>query len=152
MLLATSGFRGPNNACKANKNLHCAQPVVILLVEDHTDTRMVLTSLLGRSGYRIITANRIAEALELLGKMRFDILLTDLGLPDGDGLELVGKAKELQPKIRTIALTARGSEKDHDLGRKAGFDYYLSKPFDLRELRIALRGEKLEAQPQAAAE
>jgi hypothetical protein len=114
--------------------------MIILLVEDHTDTRMVLSSLLGRSGYRIITANRVREALELLKHMRFDILLSDLGLPDGDGLEVVVKAKALQPNIRTIALTARGSEKDHQLGLEAGFDHYLTKPFDLHQLRSALGG------------
>ena len=124
--------------------------MLLLVVEDHTDTRVVLTSLLGRSGYRIISTNRVKEATELLGKMRFDILLSDLGLPDGDGLDLVVKAKALQPKIRTIALTARDSEKDHELGREAGFDHYLTKPFDLLELREALGGEK--ALPREAAQ
>jgi hypothetical protein len=119
--------------------------VLILIVEDHTDTRVVLTSLLGRSGYRIISANRVREATELLEKMHFDILLSDIGLPDGDGLEVVRKAKALQPHIRAIALTARGTEKDYDLGRDAGFDYYLTKPFDLHELRLVLENCKAAA-------
>lgn len=113
--------------------------MLILFLEDHTDTRMVLTSLLGRSGYRIVTANRVKEALELLEQMKFDILLSDLGLPDGDGLDVVARAKELQPDIRTVALTARGTLKDEELGRAAGFDYYLTKPFNPLELRAALR-------------
>ena len=117
--------------------------MIILLVEDHADTRIVLTSLLGRSGYRIITANRVKEASELLAKMRFDVLLSDLGLPDGDGLDLVATAKRLQPEIRTIALTGRTSQEEQDLGRAAGCDYYLTKPFDLHQLRLALRGNPI---------
>ncbi len=120
--------------------------MIILLVEDHADTRMVLTSLLGRSGYRIISAKRVEEASKLLAAMRFDILLSDLGLPDGDGLDVVREAKALQPHIRAVALTARGSEKDEELGRAAGFDSYLTKPFDLHELRLALRWKEPDAQ------
>jgi CheY-like chemotaxis protein len=121
-------------------------PVIILLVEDHTDTRMVLTSLLGRSGYRIMTTNKVQEAFELLGQIRFDILLSDLGLPDGDGLDVVRRAKELQPHIRAVALTARGTDKDFELGRAAGFDYYLTKPFDLQQLRRALQIQRRDDQ------
>ena len=116
--------------------------MIILLLEDHTDTRMVLTSLLGRSGYRIISAKRVREALQLLADMRFDVLLSDLGLPDGDGLDVVREAKALQPHIRAVALTARGSQKDEEVGRAAGFDHYLTKPFDLHELRLALQAKE----------
>jgi DNA-binding response OmpR family regulator len=77
--------------------------------------------------------------------MRFDILLSDLGLPDGDGLDVAREAKAVQPHIRAIALTARGSENDERLGREAGFDDYLTKPFDVRELRLALDKSKLAA-------
>jgi DNA-binding response OmpR family regulator len=50
----------------------------------------------------------------------------------------VARAKLLQPTIKTIALTARGSQKDYELGKKAGFDHYLTKPFDFHELRTLL--------------
>jgi CheY-like chemotaxis protein len=112
--------------------------VNILLVEDHTDTRRVLSSLLGRSGHEILTANGVNDALEVLATTRVNVLLSDLGLADGDGLDLVGKAKTLQPKIKAIALTARGSNNDLELGKKAGFDHYLTKPFDFHELRTLL--------------
>lgn len=116
--------------------------MLILLVEDNTDTRTVLTSLLGRSGYRIIATKKAAEAKALLGRMRFDILLSDLGLPDGDGLDIAREAKAVQPHICAIALTARGSENDERLGREAGFDHYLTKPFDLQDLRAVLDKSK----------
>ena len=112
--------------------------VNILLVEDHTDTRRVLSSLLGRSGHEILTAKGVTEALDVLSTTRVNVLLSDLGLADGDGLDLVGKAKTLQPKIKAIALTARGSNNDLEAGKKAGFDHYLTKPFDFHELRTLL--------------
>jgi DNA-binding response OmpR family regulator len=112
--------------------------VNILLVEDHTDTRRVLSSLLGRSGHEIVTAQGITDALQLLAHIQVNVLLSDLGLADGDGLDLVAKAKALQPRIQAIALTARGSEKDYEIGKKAGFDHYLTKPFDFHELRTLL--------------
>ena len=110
----------------------------ILLVEDHEDTRRVLTTLLEHAGHRAIVASGYAEALRLLVRVPADILLCDLGLPDGDGLDLVTKAKALRPKIRTIALTARASQADKELGRQAGFDHYLTKPFNFHELRTLL--------------
>jgi DNA-binding response OmpR family regulator len=112
--------------------------VNILLVEDHSDTRRVLSTLLGRSGHEILTATGVRDALVILANTRVNVLLSDLGLADGDGLELVAKAKALQPKVRAIALTARGSQNDFAAGKKAGFDHYLTKPFDFHELRTLL--------------
>src|SRR3954453_15907253 len=84
--------------------------VNILLVEDHEDTRRVLSTLLEHAGHHAIVASGYAEALRLLVRVPTDVLVCDLGLPDGDGLDLANKAKVLRPKIRTIALTARASE------------------------------------------
>jgi DNA-binding response OmpR family regulator len=112
--------------------------VNILLVEDHEDTRRVLSKLLERAGHHAIVASGYVEALHLLVRVPADVLLCDLGLPDGDGLDLVSKAKALRPKIRTIALTGRASQADRELGRQAGFDHYLTKPFDFHELRTLL--------------
>ncbi len=98
----------------------------------------MLSTLLEHCGYRAIVAASYAEALRLLVRVHADVLLCDLGLPDGDGLDLVGKAKTLRPKIQTIALTARGSQGDRELGLKAGFDHYMTKPFDFHELRTLL--------------
>jgi CheY-like chemotaxis protein len=110
----------------------------ILIVEDHQDTRRVLSNLLGRAEHEVISASGATEALQLLANMRVNVLLSDIGLEDGDGLELVAKAKRLQPKIKAIALTGRTSAQDHERGRKAGFDHYLTKPFDFHELRTLL--------------
>ncbi|MFL6590388.1 MAG: response regulator [Chthoniobacterales bacterium] len=110
----------------------------ILLVEDHCDTRKVLSGLLQHCGHNPVSANGVAEALDLLARTEVEVLLSDLGLPDGDGLELVAKAKELHPGLIAIALTARGSERDVEQGERAGFDHYLTKPFDFHQLRTIL--------------
>ncbi|HEY2139053.1 MAG TPA: response regulator [Chthoniobacterales bacterium] len=110
----------------------------ILIVEDHQDTRRVLSNLLGRADHEVITASGVADAVKLLENMRVNVLLSDLGLPDGDGLDLVAKAKSLQPKLKAIALTGRESIADYRRGQKAGFDHYLTKPFDFHELRSLL--------------
>ncbi len=112
--------------------------VNILLVEDHEDTRTVLANLLEHAGHHAIVASGYTEALRFLVRVPADVLLCDLGLPDGDGLDLASKAKALRPKIRTIALTARASLADKELGRQAGFDHYLTKPFDFHQLRTLL--------------
>ena len=112
--------------------------VNILLVEDHEETRRVLSTLLEHAGHRAILASGYVEALRLLVRVPADVLLCDLGLEDGDGLDLPNKAKTLRPKIRTIALTARDAPGDRELGLQAGFDHYLTKPFDFHELRELL--------------
>lgn len=109
----------------------------VLLVEDHADTRSVLSLLLNRCGCQTVTAKNIREARSRLAEMRFEILISDLTLPDGDGLELVREAKKLQP-LRAIAVTGRQSEEERAMGIEAGFDCYLTKPIDFRELRQAI--------------
>ena len=110
----------------------------VLLVEDHTDTRTVLSTLLNRCGCRTVTAKTVADARSRLQGMRFDILLTDLNLPDGDGIDLVREAKQAQ-QLKAIAVTGRTSEEERAAGMQAGVDLYLTKPIDFRELREALR-------------
>ena len=81
----------------------------VLLVEDHTDSRAVLNTLLNRCGCRTVTAKNFKEACARLDQMRFDILIADLCLPDGDGLDLVGVAGGRG--VRTVCCPAlRGRE------------------------------------------
>jgi two-component system CheB/CheR fusion protein len=109
----------------------------VLIVEDHTDSRVVLATLLNHCGCRTVTAKNFKEACARLDSMRFDILIADLSLPDGDGLDLVRYAKGSQ-SLKTIALTARDSEEERRRGVEAGFDYYLTKPVDFLALRQAI--------------
>jgi len=112
--------------------------VNILLVEDHEDSRAVLSNLLIHCGHEVVTAANVRDALLLLGDLRFDVLVSDIGLPDGSGLELVAAAKKRQPWKKTVALTAHERAGEKELGLLAGFDEYLTKPFDFHQLRSLL--------------
>lgn len=110
----------------------------VLLVEDHTDTRAVLGTLLNRCGCRTVTAKNVRDARLRLQEMRFDVLISDLNLPDGDGIDLVREAKQSQ-QLKAIAITGRTSDEERDQGLGAGFDCYLTKPIDFQQLREALK-------------
>jgi DNA-binding response OmpR family regulator len=111
--------------------------MLVLLVEDHTDTRGVLSHLLNRCGCQTVTAKNARDARSRLKEMRFDILISDLNLPDGDGIDLVREAKQKHP-LKAIAVTGRDAPEERRAGLEAGFDFYLTKPIDFHELRQAL--------------
>jgi len=112
--------------------------VNILLVEDHEDSRVVLANLLIHCGHEVASASNMQDALRLLENLRFDVLVSDIGLPDGTGLDLVVEAKKRQTWRKTVALTAHGLSNEKELGLQAGFDEYLTKPFDFHQLRSLL--------------
>src|ERR1700751_4429097 len=109
----------------------------VLVVEDHSDTRNVLELLLKRCGCQTVTAKNARDARIRLGEMEFEILICDLNLPDGDGIDLVREAKQRQ-HLKAIAVTGRTSPEERERGLRAGFDVYLTKPIDFHELRSAL--------------
>jgi len=109
------------------------QRMRILLVEDHEDTNRSLTNLLRRRGYHVQSALNFQSALELSEKEDFDVLLSDLGLPDGNGIDLMGKISSKQPLVG-IALTGFGMEADILRSREVGFQHHLVKPIDLNKL------------------
>src|SRR5256714_242677 len=109
------------------------QSMRILLVEDHEDTNRSLTNLLRRRGYYVQSAASLQSALELSAKEEFDVLISDLGLPDGSGIELMQKLSSARPLVG-IALTGFGMEEDIRKTREAGFKYHLVKPIDLTKL------------------
>ncbi len=108
------------------------QPMRILLVEDHEDTNRSLTSLLRRRGYHVQSALTFQSALELSAKDKFDVLISDLGLPDGSGIDLIQKLASKPPL--GIALTGFGMEQDIRKSREVGFQHHLVKPIDLNKL------------------
>jgi CheY-like chemotaxis protein len=109
----------------------------ILVVEDHGDTRRVLTGLLGHFGHSISAADTVKSALAFLKAKQFDAVVSDLNLPDGNGCDVIREAKR-QQRVTGVALTAQGEEDDVRQGRAAGFDYHLTKPVDFAELRGVL--------------
>lgn len=109
----------------------------VLLVEDHGDTRAVLATLLNRCGCQTVIAKNMKDARNHLAAMSFDALVSDLNLPDGDGLDLVAEAKRVYA-LKAIAVTARTDVTEQERGLRAGCDFYLTKPVDFYQLRCAL--------------
>jgi signal transduction histidine kinase/DNA-binding response OmpR family regulator len=105
----------------------------ILLVEDHEDTNRSLTYLLRRRGYHVQAARTVQSALDLAANERFDVLVSDIGLPDGSGIELMRALNSKHP-IFGIALTGFGMEEDVRRSRDVGFRHHLIKPVDLNRL------------------
>lgn len=110
----------------------------LLLVDDHADTRRILSRLLGKCGHQVSTADSAQSALKLMETERFDALISDIGLPDTSGYELVREAKRRQP-LQGIALSGFGMEEDLRRSLEAGFDYHLTKPVEFQELRALLQ-------------
>jgi signal transduction histidine kinase len=109
----------------------------VLLVEDHEPTRTTLSRLLQRRRYDVSTAASLAEARNQASENDFDFLISDIGLPDGTGFDLMRELRE-RGGIRGIALTGYGTEKDIDRSREAGFIVHLTKPISAQSLDKAL--------------
>ncbi len=113
------------------------KPLRILLVEDHRDTRRMLSRLLTHFGHEVLAADNVRSALGIIASGELDVLLCDIGLPDGSGYEIISRAKRKQP-IKSVALTGFGTEEDVRRSKDAGFDFHLVKPIDLHELQTVL--------------
>ena len=113
----------------------------ILLVEDDLDSRQVLLKLLHRYGYQVTSAGSVRESLELSADGKFDIVISDLGLPDGNGLELMRQLKTLYG-LPGIALSGYGTPEDIRQSRAAGFEDHMIKPVDFKALRTAIHKVK----------
>jgi PAS domain S-box-containing protein len=110
----------------------------ILLVEDHVDSANVLSRILSHSGYEVDTAGTSASALELYRRNEYDLVLSDIGLPDGSGIELVQKMKGIRD-VPAIALTGFGTEEDMLRSQQTGFLHHLTKPIDIQHLQAAIQ-------------
>jgi CheY-like chemotaxis protein len=114
-----------------------AKSLRILLVEDHGDTRHTLSRLLTHFGHQISVAENTQTALEMVQSEKFDVVLSDIGLPDGSGYDVISQAKRKRP-VKGVAITGFGTDEDIRRGKEAGFDFHLVKPIDFHELRNVL--------------
>jgi PAS domain S-box-containing protein len=121
-----------------------ARTLRLLIVEDHDATRTVLERLLTRGGHRVTTASTMREALDAFADETFDAVVSDLGLPDGSGLDLMREIQRRRP-VPGIALSGYGMEDDVRQTKEAGFFAHLVKPVNLDQLRQLL--DQLQAQP-----
>jgi PAS domain S-box-containing protein len=106
----------------------------ILLVEDHEDTARALRRMLENAGYQVGYASTLASARDLAAKRRFQLVISDLGLPDGSGLDLMSELGD-SGQVRGIALSGFGSDSDVAAAKAAGFAAHFTKPVDWERLR-----------------
>jgi DNA-binding response OmpR family regulator len=116
-----------------------AQGLAILVVEDNPDILRYLVLLLEQAGHRVRPAANFAEALEAAGAGPIDVLLSDIGLPDGSGLELLRTLRNNRPGLPAVAFSGFGSDDDVRHSLEAGFSTHLTKPLDFRRLSVAIR-------------
>ena len=109
----------------------------MLVVEDHVDSAELLAELLESSGHTVRVANTASAAMEAANEQPVDVVVSDVGLPEASGYELMQQLRERFP-IKGIAMTGSGRQSDIDAGRAAGFSVYLTKPVSLRRLQQAL--------------
>jgi DNA-binding response OmpR family regulator len=113
----------------------------ILLVEDHNDTRQVLTRLLTHWGFDVSAAENLQRGLDQLEAQPIDVILSDIGLPDGTGYALISEARRRGKNVLAIALSGFGFPTETQVSKQTGFDHHLTKPFDCQQLRALLEGK-----------
>jgi two-component system, NtrC family, response regulator PilR len=111
----------------------------ILVVDDEQSMREMLAILLAKEGFAVSTAANRAEAAKVLAALPTDLVVTDLRLPDGDGIEILRHVKSATPETAVIVMTAYGSTETAVAALKLGAQDYLIKPFDIDELKIVVR-------------
>ena len=111
---------------KINKN--------VIVVEDDSSIRVVISTALSRAGYNVKSSGTVAGMWRLVESNFADVLVTDVGLPDGDALDILPKLQKMMPQLKIIVMSARTTLLTAMRAEKKGAFDYLPKPFDLDEL------------------
>lgn len=120
-----------------NQNMGTPAMLRILLVEDHQDTQLVLGNLLRRSGYHVLLAGSVQEAKDIISQGEVDLLISDIGLPDGSGMEVMAALRQ-RGSVPGIALSGYGTPEDVQKSKDAGFTVHIVKPVNVRVLEQAV--------------
>lgn len=116
----------------------------ILIVDDEPDINVLLSSYLAEEGFKVYTATRPLQAIELVKNNTVDLALIDLAMPEMNGIELLKKLKEIKPNLEAIMITAyKDAEKVVEAFRVGAYDC-IFKPFNLKYLRNAIMAKMLE--------
>jgi PAS domain S-box-containing protein len=110
----------------------------ILIVEDHENTATVMSKLLKHSGHDVVTASTVRQALEVLHTTPLDLLVSDLGLPDGNGFQVMRELAKISD-AKGIAISGYGMEEDLERSSRAGFSAHLTKPIDVQKLQETIQ-------------
>jgi len=122
--------------------------MLVLIVDDEPQIGEVLSAYLQRESFETVVCEDVASAVASLEKRRPDIMLLDITLPDGSGLDILKQANKAH-RIPTIMLTARSEEVDRVIGLELGADDYIVKPFSPREVVARVRAVlRRTSQPQ----
>ena len=103
----------------------------VLYIEDHEDTRELVTLVLAERNYRVTTGSTIADALKLAREHYFDLYMLDSWLPDGSGIDLCKRLREFDPGVPIMFLSGAAYEADKETAINSGAHGYLTKPADL---------------------
>jgi signal transduction histidine kinase/ActR/RegA family two-component response regulator len=136
-LPVTAARAATSSASSERSSARSLQTLKLLLVEDHPDTAKVMARLLRNLGHEVTTAHTVAATLEAAQNQQFDLVLSDLGLPDGSGLELM---RELGQRygLRGVAISGYGMEEDLAQTERAGFFAHLTKPVNVHQVQAVL--------------
>lgn len=111
----------------------------VLVVDDDQQMRRFLRTVLVGQGHAVVEADTVAAGIDEMRRSRPDVILLDLGLPDGDGLTVLAAMSPDEPRIPVVVLSARGQEGDKVIALDTGADDYLTKPFGAGELMARIR-------------
>ena len=125
------------------------EPYRIIVVEDHASTAEALQRFLTTIGYKVYIAPDIASARALAKAIEFDVLLSDLRLPDGTGWDLMEELSATKP-VRGIAISGHNTDTDIERSRKVGFLDHIAKPLVAEELSAAIERAITKPRPAAA--
>ncbi len=141
MRLATTAERPaarPSRATAAGASSGVRSPVSVLLVEDDADTAEAMRALLSEAGFEVHVAGGVAAADESFRRQPADVLVSDVGLPDGSGLEVLSRLRALSPSLPGIVLSGYGMEQDVAASRANGFAEHFIKPVNFDRLIAAI--------------
>jgi PAS domain S-box-containing protein len=127
----------PQSAARRGESSHA--PLRVLVVEDHADTAAMLGRLLTASGFQVSVTGNAAQALQIVKAGNLDVIVSDIGLPDSTGYDLMRQVRQIAPQMIGIAMSGYGMEADIRKSADAGFQEHLVKPVAIPVLVDALR-------------
>ncbi|MFN2476785.1 MAG: PAS domain S-box protein [Chthoniobacterales bacterium] len=136
--LSTIAGRGVGGPIAEPPVAHQWRRLRILMVEDHEHTSVVMSRLLRRAGHEVLTANTVQTALDVLRSTKIDLLVSDLGLPDGNGFQVMRELAK-RSEAKGIAVSGYGMDEDVAQSNAAGFSVHLTKPISPEQLERAIK-------------
>jgi two-component system CheB/CheR fusion protein len=140
-LLREAATRSPRLTAPASVDLNLLSRTSFLILDDSEDTIAMLEELLKISGAKVTTATKGADALRIAREKEFDVILSDISMPEMDGYEFLKRLRQIEGRqhIPVIAITGFGRSNDIERARAAGFYAHLTKPLNLKVLTEVLQ-------------